>query len=226
MEKSFEDLIYEKQNLQEHSFKKDNIEIINGYQSSPKRQKSDKSAQLYDLIKMIDKFVSLTMKGVAFQAEEGKVVMMDSMQDINHPIITYKVISRKPIKEYKPRLRETLDEIDDNNDKRIGEVYGQKFKYLLQFNIICSEYKDAEEVMNKFEELIFKYTGFFKKNGVAEIFFSEQITDDYYTKLRETLSVRNLIYYVEIEKLTVIFKERIKEIEIKAQEKKEETKNE
>ena len=34
---------------------------------------------------------------------------------------------------------------------------------------------------------------------------------------RLTFCVRNLIYYVEIEKLRVIFKEKIKEIEILAQ---------
>ena len=40
--------------------------------------------------------------------------------------------------------------------------------------------------------------------------------------MRETLSIRNLQYYVEIEKLTVMFKEKINQIEIIAQRKKDE----
>ena len=119
----------------------------------------------------------------------------------------------------KPRVRETIDEqVYAGEDQRKGEIWGQKFKCIVQFNIFASVYTEAEEVMEKFEELITSYTGFFKKNGVAEVFLQEHFTDEVYENLRETLSVRNLSYYVEIEKLTVIFKEKIKEIEILAQE--------
>lgn len=181
------------------------------------QQTADKSSSMQNFIQMVDKLVTLTMPNVDFIPEEGKILSMDSMKDFDRPKITYKILSRKPKKELKPRVRQTIESNGINGEDRLAQICGQKFECLIQFNIFTSVYKEAEEVMEKFEELIFSYTGFFKKNGVAELLFKEQITDNYYERLRETLSVRNLIYYVEIEKLTVIFKEKIKEIEILAQ---------
>lgn len=185
------------------------------------QQTAERSASLGDFIGMVDRLVTLTMPNVDFIPEEGKVLTMDAMKDFDRPKISYKVVSRKPKGELKPRVRETIESDGKNGEDRLGQVCGQKFECLVQFNIFTSVYKEAEEVMEKFEELIFSYTGFFKKNGVAELLFKEQVTDDFYERLRETLSVRNLIYYVEIEKLTVIFKEKIKEIELLAQKKEE-----
>lgn len=187
----------------------------------PIQQKADKSATLFDFIKMVDRLVTLTMPDVKFIPDEGKITeYQDTMKEFKNPIITYKIISRTPKDELKPRVRETVIERMNPSDKeseRLGQVYGQKFKCNIQFNVIASVYKEAEEVMEKFEELITTYTGYFKRNGVGEIIFQEHYTDEAYSKLRETFSVRNLKYYVEIEKLTVIFKEKIKEIEILAQ---------
>lgn len=182
-------------------------------------QKADKSATLFDFIKMVDKLVSLTMPNVLFMPDEGKVFEMDGMKKIEKPFITYCIKSREPLKELKYRIRETVDEqVYAPEDQRKGEIWGQKFKCVVQFNIFTSVYTEAEAVMEKFEELITMYTGFFKKNGVGEVLFQKHFTDEAHETLRETLSVRNLCYYVEIEKLTVIFREKIKEIEILAQE--------
>ncbi len=68
--------------------------------------------------------------------------------------------------------------------------------------------------MEKFEELMIAYAGYFKKQGVRELYFKEQITDSEYNNFRETLSVRNIRYYVQIEKLTVIFNRRIDDVEL------------
>ena len=68
--------------------------------------------------------------------------------------------------------------------------------------------------MDKFEDLMIIYAGYFKKNGVGEIIFDKQYTDEDFKHLRQTLSIRNLCYYVEIEKLTVIMRESIKTIDI------------
>lgn len=215
----FESMLQIKMDNQERVAKK----ITVNYNATKKPlQKADKSATLFDFIEMIDRLITLTMPDVKFVPDEGKVYEMDAMKNIDQPIITYKLLERSSKTELKPRVRETVIADDKINDSEIGEVWGQKFRCDIQFNIIASVYKDAEEVMERFEELITMYTGFFKKNGVAELLFKKQYTDDYYARLRETLSIRNLVYYVEIEKLTVIFKEKIQEIEILAQNKKEE----
>lgn len=186
-------------------------------------QKANKSASLYDFITMLNKVCSLTMPDVEFIPDEGRITKItESMKNLDHPYITYTVKERIPKGELKHRLREEIyEETDDKGNKRLGEVWGQKFKCCLQFNIFACEYKEAEEVMEKFEELMISYAGYFKQNGVAELFFQKHFTDDYYQNLRETLSIRNLCYYVEIEKQTVIFREKIQEIELLAQEENE-----
>jgi hypothetical protein len=63
--------------------------------------------------------------------------------------------------------------------------------------------------METFEELMLSYTGYFMEQGVRQVYFKEQIKDTDYNNFRDTLSVRNLRYYVEIEKLMVIFNRRI-----------------
>lgn len=180
----------------------------------PIRQKSDKGASLYDFIEMVSKLVELTIPNAIFIPDEGKIFTLDAMKSFDKPVITYNIISRKTKGEIKPRVREQVTELDvEDGSERIGEIWGQKFQCLIQFNIYASVYKDAEQVMEMFEETMIKYAGFLKKNGVAEIFFDEHLTDSHFDTMRETLSIRNLRYYVEIEKLTVIFKEKIQEIE-------------
>lgn len=182
------------------------------------RQKADKSAKLFDLIKMIDALVKLTMPNAEFIPDERKIHSMDVMKNIDKPIISYRVIERVSKLEKKPRVRE---EFEDKNsytgEKTLGTVYGQKFKCLIEFDIVGSVYSEAEEVMNNFEELMFKYVGFFKKNGVAELIFEKHLTDDNFDNLRESYSVRSLQYYVEVEKLFTVFKHEIEEIELLAQ---------
>lgn len=194
------------------------VEITNERSDSKKRDqlKANKSATMFDFIEMIDKIVTLTMKdlNVKFIPDEGKIVYLANDLKLEFPIIAYKVKERKTKKEIKPRLRENF--VEDKNDptSRVGEIYGQKFICHLQFNIFASEYKMAEEIMSRFEEMMIIYAGYFKQNGVAELFFDNQYTDDSFKSIRQTLSVRNICYYVEIEKLTVIMKEVIKEIDI------------
>ena len=67
--------------------------------------------------------------------------------------------------------------------------------------------------MESFEELMISYAGYFKEQGVRDLYFKEQVTDTDYNNFRETLSVRNIRYYVQIEKLMVIFNRRISDVE-------------
>lgn len=215
---NFEELVQER----EFQSTRSDVSVIS---SNPKsvRQKSDRGCTLFDCISMIATLVELTMPNVKFEPDEGRVITLDAMKNFDRPVITYCVYERETKKEVKPRFRQTVEEIDvEDGEKRIGEIWGQKFKCLVQFNIFASVYKEAEQVMEKFEETILKHTGFLKRNGVAEIFFQKHLTDSNFETMRETLSIRNLIYYVEIEKLTVMFKEKIDQIEIIAQKKKDE----
>lgn len=167
-----------------------------------------KSATLDSFMEMIGMLVAKTMKKTKaeFVPDEGARIEVDMAVPIDHPRIYYEVISRKPKSELKPRPREEIHEMTaDDGSRRQGRVWGQKFECHVQFHIAASDYKQANKVMNDFESLIFNYTAFFKKNGVAEILFEKHFTDRNLDPFRQSLSIRSLQYYVEIERLFTEF---------------------
>ena len=176
---------------------------------------ADKSATLEDLIEMISMLVNKTMKkqNVVFVPDEGARIRIDQKESLDKSYIFYEVISREPILEKKPRYREEITE-NTNSNPRTGMILGQKFKSLIQFNILSCDYKTANTVMNTLESLLFRYTAFFKKNGVSEFLFRNQITDQNLNYYRQSLSVRSLIYSVIVEKLYTQFKTDIQDIQI------------
>lgn len=178
------------------------------------RHRADKSANIDDFISMVNILVTKGMRddNVYFCPDESRPINPEDKLDQTH--ITYKVIERVPSNEIKPRVRET---ITDTETRSIGDIYGQTFKCIIQFDIFDEKSKKATNIMNKLEELIFKYTSFLKKNGVKEVLLKRQFSDSTYDPARQYLSIRNIQYYVEIEKITVIFKEEIQEIELEAE---------
>lgn len=169
------------------------------------KQQADKNCDLDDLFAMINKLVVKALKkdNVEFNPDEGARFVVDQQVPINHPIIQFDVISYEPKLELKPRvINQFIEESDDKNDrwKRHGQVWSQRFKCVIQFNIISSDYITANKVMRDFEELMFRYAGYFKQQGVAEIVFKSRFSDKNYDYYRQNLSVRSLQYYVEIER--------------------------
>jgi len=178
-------------------------------------QTADKNTNLWGFIQMVNKLVDTTMKDLnaKFIPDEGKQNVLEPIQPFDAPYITYKIKSRKPKGEIKARYRQEISDTSDG-ETRLGDIYGQKFECFVQFNFFAHGYNEVEELMDRFEDMMTTYTGYLKRNGVAELLFYEQLTDDDFNIFRQEISVRNLIYRVEIEKLTVIFKEKIKDIEI------------
>lgn len=169
------------------------------------KQQADKNCDLDDLFAMINKLVVKALKkdNVEFNPDEGARFVVDQQVPINHPIIQFDVISYEPKLELKPRvINQFIEESDDKNDrwKRHGQVWSQRFKCVIQFNIIGSDYITANKVMRDFEELMFRYSGYFKQQGVAEIVFKSRFSDKNYDYYRQNLSIRSLQYYVEIER--------------------------
>lgn len=175
--------------------------------------RADKSASLSDFIDMVGLIVEHALEDVKveFMPDENQKNFIDPDVPFNKPVITYKIKHRKPKNELKPMPREEVIEKCDGQN-RVGTVYGIRYDCQVQFNIFASEYKLANKVMDKFEELMLSYAGYIKQNGVVDFFFTNQYTDSEYNTFRETMSVRNLEYYVEIEKLVVIFNEKVKDI--------------
>ena len=183
------------------------------------RVQAEKSADLRDFITMVGKIVSVSNAlrelEVEFMPDEGRRLIISPDEPIDHPYILYKVKEREPKDEIKPRIRENITEKTHKKEEaREGVVLGQKFKCQVQFDIIASEYAVADEVMYVFEDTLLRYTYYFKKNGVAELFFKKHETDENLDVYRQYVSVRSIQYYVEVERLTTIFASEIEEINI------------
>ena len=185
----------------------------------PDRAQAEKSADLRDFIRMVSELISkstaLRELEVEFVPDEGRRLKVSPDEPIDHPYILYKVESRVPKDEYKPRVRDYITENTHKEDEaREGVILGQKFKCEVQFDIIAGEYATADEVMYTFEDVLLRYTYYLKKNGVAELFFQEHETDENLDVYRQYVSIRSIKYYVEVERLTTVFASEIEDITI------------
>lgn len=202
--------ILDENSSQDGQNKEDNCEEPHGGKAV-NMQRAKKGASLYDFLDMLAVIVDYAMSDmkVKFITDEDENKLKDPELPFEHPYISYRVISRKPKNEYKPITREEIVEHDEHNEQRLGTIRGMSFDCILQFNIFASENRVANKVMETFEELMISYAGYFMEQGVRQVYFKEQIKDTDYNNFRDSLSVRNLRYYVEIEKLMVIFNRRI-----------------
>jgi hypothetical protein len=194
-----------------------------GQASAPKRVKRDtdysraeKGASMADFFELVKQMVikALKKEKVEIVPNDGPRRVLDPAEKIDHPLIYYKVVSRVPRdKNYKPRFREDIyDRNPDGSEVRQGAIYGQFFDCEIQFDIIASDYSTADRVMNAFEDAMQKYAGFFKRNGVSEVLFAKQFTDENLDIYRQKMSVRSLVYDVAIERIRLAYDTTITEI--------------
>ena len=66
--------------------------------------------------------------------------------------------------------------------------------------------------MDRFEEVLLSYAETIRGNGIVEYYFNRQFFDTYYDNYRNTMSILNIEYCVETERIRVIFNENIKDI--------------
>lgn len=176
--------------------------------------KANGNASLLDFLEMVSLIINNTMDDLHVECmpdERAYVTKEDPVEAINHPIVTFKVTDRRHKENfgYKPKLIET---IQDDELGKTAFIYSERYTSLVQFNIMACEYRIAWEVMERIEDALLSYAETIKGNGIVEYYFNRQYADKYYDTFRNTLTVLNLEYCVETEKLRVIFKENIKDI--------------
>jgi hypothetical protein len=170
------------------------------------------NASLLDFIDMVSLIITNTMDDLHVECmpdEKAYVIKNDPVEAINHPIVTFKVTDRKHSMGYKPKLVESV--LDAATGKTLF-VYTERFSSKVQFNIMASEYRIAWNIMDRIEDALLSYAETIRGNGIVEYYFNRQYQDEYYDTFRNTLTVLNIEYCVETEKIRVIFKENIKDI--------------
>lgn len=172
------------------------------------------NASLLDFFDMVSLIITNTLDDLHVDCmpdEKAYVLTNDPVEVINHPIVTFKVNERvhKDGYSYKPKLIETVTEHESG---KTAFIYSERYTSRVQFNIMASEYRLAWTIMERIEDVLLSYAETIKGNGIVEYYFNKQYYDKYYDTFRNTLTVLNLEYCVETEKLRVIFKENIKDI--------------
>ena len=178
-----------------------------------KLQTANGNASLLDFIKMVGLIIESNLDDLNVEYlpyERGYAIQEDPNEPVNHPVITFRVKSRVHMENrgYKPVL---FDTFQTENGKSVS-VFTEYFTSLVQFDIIANEYDLAWEVMDRFEEALLAYVETIKGNGITDYFLRRQFNDDYYDNFRNTMSILNLEYRVDTERIRVIFNENIKDI--------------
>lgn len=183
--------------------------------NSIKNATYEKTCSYEEFIIMLQKIVSSTLLDCKLIPEDETFNELFPNKKLDQSVISFKVVRRTPYKELKPTMRhEVLEEATKANEERIGTLYGQRMEYILQFNVFCSGYAKSESVMNNFEEAIFNYTSYLKKNGVIECLFKQQITDSDYEHFRKMCSVRHLQYEIILEKQWIDFESVLDTVQV------------
>lgn len=180
-----------------------------------KNSVSEKTCSYIEFIEMIQKVVTNVIPDCLFIPDDEINSYLFPDKPLDKSIVSFKVFSRKPYQELKPLPRhEIIETTTVKNEARIGSIYGQRMQLILQFNIFSSGYAKSESVMTSFEDSILDYTSFFKKKGVIEILFREQIQDTSYEHFRKTCSMRHLHYEIILEKQWIDFESVLETVQI------------
>ena len=180
-----------------------------GIKARQEYQKADRGCTLGDFFGMVKKVVvkGLNKYDVEFIPDDSPRMLADVSEKLPHPMIYYTLISRVPRNtDRKPRFRQDISDVNpDGSVVRLGTINGQFFDCDIQFNILAADYSLADLVMNAFEDAMLKFSGYFKRNGVSEMYFEKQYTDASQDMYRQKMSVRSLVYRVTLERIRTSF---------------------
>lgn len=174
-----------------------------------------KSCTYIEFIAMVQKIISSILPNCKFVSDDEIYTLLFPDKPLDQSVISFKIHERTPYQEIKPQMRHEVIEDDvKTNERRIGTLYAQRMRYILQFNIFSSGYEKSESVMNIFEDAILDYTGYFKKNGIVEILFRKQLEDEGYEHFRKMCSMRHLRYELILEKQWIDFESVLETVQI------------
>jgi hypothetical protein len=117
-----------------------------------------------------------------------------------------------PPTEIKPRVRE--QRVDTDHPGCHVMVMGQWFDNLIQFDCWSKYNNRADDLVEWYEDFMYKYTWVWKKNGVNEVLYWMRTTDEESSKWRNDLAVRTVIYYFKTEKIVTIKEYDFRQIDL------------
>jgi hypothetical protein len=125
------------------------------------------------------------------------------------PQITIDINTRDVSEDFgsiKPKLVDIIKETD-GNDQETGDaflIYRQWFDCNVEFNFYGRTNKEARQLQKRFENLIMVYTGYLKRQGISEMFFSREVSPKCSLNYDESTVMRCIYYYIRFESIMPI----------------------
>lgn len=180
-------------------------------------QYANGNAQLRDFFKIVGDICITAMEDYKVKFMPYELANVQYKQDpdfrMDKPIIAYRVIDRRHSEDsaYKPII---TSDIADKDNERVVTRYTERFDSIVQFLFMSTNYDEAHDIMDMFEEIMVNYAGFIRSQGILDYHFLNQNGEIPDSPFRETLVAFPLNYKVKTEKNRVITKESIKSVNV------------
>lgn len=174
---------------------------------------ADGSADLEKFTDLIEKLLLATW-GADWGTFSEEFPTGNTPEDNPMPHITYSLLSRKklPGRSLKKQGFESYDDPEHPGERIIPSR--EWFECAFEFNLYERTNRDSRKLSERFEELIERYKGFLKKQGISEILFDEEAAGGIGGSSRQGLPHRVLRYKVHIERITYVRSHELKQIEV------------
>lgn len=144
---------------------------------------------------------------------ETDVYVVNS-DNIKTPLITYKVYHRQPIDGRTGKKPVWKGEYQDPNDRsQIITINSQQFDNIVEFGFWGSSYQEADDARELFEDFIWNYLGKFRKDGILDIYFIEQIEDQVVNVKEQYFAKQTVRYGIRNEREMIFKHAKLNEIE-------------
>jgi len=156
-------------------------------------QRARGNLQYLDFIDMVTKMWSYGHPDVPVRPSGGE-------QFAQYPSIIYSLALRKAHpSEPKPKYR---DEIITNPGEDGLIICGQRYQNVINFTVVNDDNpREAEELVEVFEDFMLEYTPIFKQMGLSEIVYARRLPDDDQPRVAENVNMRTCSYLVTTEKI-------------------------
>lgn len=158
-------------------------------------------------------------------AQENRLIVREAYPkdpvekpDLGISLALFKVIERQHCnttndgsrRSWRPRHVETVEHPEDST--LMLSVFKLEMDNIVEFKIVSSHAKRANELALFFERFILAYTWFFKEMGIAQIHFTERLEDKIEEIGGNELHVRPLRFYVRTLSISQEVTRKIKEV--------------
>lgn len=173
------------------------------------------NAQVKDFFEIVGLISESSMDDLNIQYmpyEKAALLIKDADYKAENTI-AYKVHDRRHTEGFSYKPRESAQIVDDD-ERRIVTRYTEHFTTEVDFYFMSTNYDQAWEMMDRFEDTMISYSSYIRAAGITEFYFQNQL--DYIPEIdfREIMIIFVIRYIVKTERNRVITKESVKNIDV------------